>query len=198
MYYCILYIYMWMVAVQTMLFFHCIVVAGITIYAVNVNKNWRSVVASIGIVVIAFQVGVFVLTVWQPLGKYASVTKPECYSFDFDVNGLTIGQVASASSAAVGGGAVRSWVQNLIELARIKVDDLMGGLHCRVSPTLFRRISTQEEVEAEFLRLLGCKDEPSAETAERWSGFLSQMAIDMNMTNAKGDKLGHMAIDGVH
>ena len=50
--------------------------------------------------------------------------------FRFDFGGLTVGQVASASSAAVGGGAVQVWMQNLIELARQSVRN-KGGWRCR-------------------------------------------------------------------
>lgn len=72
----------------------------------------------------------------------------------------------------------------------------MGGLHCRVSPTLLNKVSRNKVVEDEFLRLLGCKDEPSAQTAARWSGFFRQMAVQMNLTNSEGEShLSHMVID---
>ena len=89
-------------------------------------------------------------------------------------------------------------MQNILELARVKVDQLMGGLQCRVSPTVVNDVFNQKSVTDEFLSLLGCTDELSGETAARWSGWLRELAIKMKLTSSAGQsRMGHMVIDAV-
>ena len=129
---------------------------------------------------------------------------------DFEYRDLTVGQVASASSAAVGGGAVQAWVQSVIELARQKAyDSLQGGMnvfYCEHYEMAIKALvgqCNQKIVIEEFDKLLGCQKpdlakEDAAITAKRWSRFLKKMAIQMNVKNSLGrDHAGHMAIDAV-
>ena len=144
---------------------------------------------------------------------------PQCDDFYFNSGGLTVGQVTSASSAAAGGGAVQEWVQNMIELARHKVDGVPGV--CSATGYLLRQVvapCNQDRVVDEFHRLIGCGtgaytqepsetaarwsgfQEPSAETAARWSGFLQNMAVKMNISNSSDGQtnIGQgVAIDAV-
>ena len=132
-----------------------------------------------------------------------------CGEYNFSFNGLTIGQVASASSAAAGGGAVTVWVQSAMELARHEIASSfpggMSAMTCNVLTSVLKQMVTMcnpDIVLNEFRKLIGCKihgeKEKSVKTAERWSGFLKKMAIAMNVTNSAGQThTGHMAIDAV-
>ena len=128
----------------------------------------------------------------QILTKTATTVTADC-DFNLSFDGLTIGQVASASSAAAGVGAVHPWVQNLIEL---------GQYHsppCPVVSFVSDRVSDDENVTDEFLKLVGCQQEPSAVTAARWSEFLRGMAIEMDVSDSHGERKmsHHMAVDAV-
>ena len=150
-------------------------------------------------------------------GDNASITsdpdvKPACGEFEF--HNLTVGQVASASSAAVGGGAVRAWVQSVIELVRRKAKDALKGsvnvLYCSQYRMLIENLlgsCNRNLVVKEFFKFLGCEHhdedlqvlkEDSSITAKRWAIFLQKMAIKMTVSSplSTGHK-GHMAIDGV-
>ena len=146
---------------------------------------------------------------WHPTDTEDLV--PECGDFRFDFDGLTVGQVASASSAAVGGGAVQVWMQNIIELARQSVRNMVAGAnvgYCQVLRVLVQSAVSQcnaQLVTEELLKVLGCshslfgKREDAASTAARWSGFLEQMAIAMKLSDAEGKnaRMAHTAIDAV-
>jgi len=113
------------------------------------------------------------------IAELASIAR-QCDSFDFDFDGLTIGQAASASSAAAGAGAVQTWVHSVMEFSRIKADEAMFGLHCRVAPALISQVFHQYRVMNAFMTLLGCNEtEWSGTTAERWSGWLRDMAVKL-------------------
>ena len=129
---------------------------------------------------------------------------------DFQFRNLTVGQVASASSAAVGGGAVRAWVQSVIELIRQKAKDTLKGsvnvLYCSQYGMLIKNLlgsCHQQLVLEEFFKFLGCETdslqkEDSEITAKRWVGFLKKMAVQMNVSSPlANDHQGHMAIDAV-
>merc|ERR1719174_807032 len=134
-----------------------------------------------------------------------------CGAFHLDSGALTIGQVASASSAAAGGGAHVEWVNNLVRIARQKVTNAVegGGLnlgYCSQMTLLLKQALSpcnRDRVVEEFQQLIGCRDwmfqkELSVHTAARWSGFLKDMAVKMNISNAEGKSVidGHVAIDG--
>ena len=135
----------------------------------------------------------------------------ECTRLRF-VN-LTVGQVASASSAAAGGAAVEAWVQALIELTRHATKDGMQGFinwcsnivdfsmkyfDSTMSPSCNRDIVYQE-----ILNVLGCpnkkgKKEDSRLTAKKWSKYLRKMAIPMTVHRSLDQyHKGHMGIDAV-
>ena len=180
-----------------------VVLAAVVGAMIKHNSDWRSIAKFTNIVIVIVEIGVLAAAVssWVNFLFTYDILEEEairdCGSFNFDFSGLTIGQVVSASSAAAGGGAVRPWVQNVIELMRHRIDDLMGGLHCTVITALISQIQNKD-IQDEFLRVLGCKGEPSAKTAARWSGFLQGMAVKMNLTNSEGEsRMGHMAIDAV-
>merc|ERR1719201_3365854 len=132
-------------------------------------------------------------TLWGWLGDSAQAglidRKPKCDDFQFQ--NLTVGQVASASSAAVGGGAVQAWVQSVIELVRRKAKDALKGsvnvLYCSQYGMLIENLlgpCNRKAVLKEFFRLLGCetdseKKEDSKVTAKRWVEFLQNMAVQM-------------------
>ena len=133
----------------------------------------------------------------------------ECVNFN--LNSLTVGQVASASSAAAGGGAVETWVRNAIMLARKKTRDI--PMRCTVLPMLLQKVLAPCNLAAvteETMKFLGCKTLsiwenlfPSVETrnsaiiAKKWSAFLQKMAISMTVDTPLGKHDGHMTIDAV-
>ena len=134
--------------------------------------------------------------------------KSACGKFEF--HDLTVGQVVSASSAAVGGGAVRSWVQSIIELVRRKAKDALKGsvnvLYCSQYRMLIENLlgpCNRKTVLKEFFELLGCETdsvtkEDSKDTAKRWVGFLQKMAVQMAIKSPlASDHQGYMAIDAV-
>ena len=134
--------------------------------------------------------------------------KSECAQFEF--HNLTVGQVTSASSAAVGGGAVRAWVQSVIELVRRKAKDALKGsvnvLYCSQYRMLIENLlgpCNRKIVLEEFFKFLGCETdsleiEDSRITAKRWVGFLQKMAVNMAIKSPlERDHQGHMAIDAV-
>lgn len=135
----------------------------------------------------------------------------ECGDFNFDFGGLTVGQVASASSAAAGGPAVRAWMQNMVEFTRQSIYNLgSGALHvanCKAIKLIIDSVlapCNRQLVLDEFFRLAGCAEylttkQDSAKTAARWSGFFQKMAIKMTVSNSLGKShMGHMAIDGAY
>ena len=164
--------------------------------------NMRSI-AVVNFVITIVEISVLINTIiWSVDAR--NIAKQElnrqCDTYNFDFEGLTIGQVASASSAAAGGGAVRVWVQNVLEFARVKLEEAMGGLHCRVTPPLISQVFDQQSVKDELMTLLGCNEsEHSGTTAERWSGFLRDMAVKMKVTNSTGgeSRMSNMVIDAV-
>merc|ERR1719174_363888 len=89
-----------------------------------------------------------------------------CGAFHLDSGALTIGQVASASSAAAGGGAHEEWVNNLIQIARQKVTNAVegGGLnlgYCSQMTLLLKQALSpcnRDVVVEEFQDLIGCRD----------------------------------------
>ena len=132
---------------------------------------------------------------------------------DFNLGSLTVGQVASASSAAAGMTAVREWVHNIIELAQHKAKDALKGgsgniWYCSFYRILFTNLvdDCNEDIAVEeFLKLTGCetsdgKKEDPAITAKRWSQFLEKMAVQMvmNSSSLEHTHAGHMAIDAVN
>ena len=169
------------------------------------KSEWRSLATLINVVIVVEEIGAFASMWWrsatslfmrETIVKEAVVT--ECDVFKFDFGELTIGQVASASSAAAGGAAIQTWVQNVIELARQRIDDSMDGLHCEVSPIIIDQVTTNKVVKNEFLKLLGCKGEPAAETAARWSGAFQDMAVKMKLTDSQGGStMKNMVFDAV-
>ena len=132
---------------------------------------------------------------------------------DFNLGGLTVGQVASASSAAAGGAAVREWVHNILELAQHKAKHALKGGSGNIWYCSFYRMLIDNFVGAcnkdsavdEFLKLTGCetsdgKKEDSEITAQRWSQFLEKMAVQMVMNSGSPEHVhaGYMAIDAVN
>jgi hypothetical protein len=187
---------------MTMLPRHVVVsVAAVFGALIKHKSNWTT---SMNIVIMMVEIGVLVSVVWSQvtvmftgdtLLKAQAI--PECGDFNFDFGELTVGQVVSASSAAAGAGAVRPWVQSIIEAARQHMEHLMRGLHCDLSDTILGQVTnTKVATKDEFLKLMGCKDEPSAQTADRWCGYLQDMAVKMKLTNSHGESnMGNMAFD---
>ena len=99
--------------------------------------------------------------------------------------------MTSASSAAVGGGSVQAWTQNLIELAR------HHSPPCAALPFLIQRVSDDKNVTDEFLKLVGCQDEDSYITSAKWSNFFRKMAVKMDVSDSDSERSLHMAIDAV-
>ena len=160
------------------------------------KSDWRFAVAVFNIVVCIVEISALAAAMWVHHAEQHE--DHDCGAFSFDFKGLTIGQVVSASSAAAGAGSARLWVQNILEFARAKVDEMMGGLHCQVSPTVVDKLFNQKSIKDECLSLLGCTDEHSGETASKWSGWLRGMAVKMKLKNSAGEsRMGHMAIDAV-
>ena len=155
----------------------------------------------VNFVIIVIEIGVLFSAILSWIeGGDATHPVAQCDTFTFDFDGLTIGQVASASSAAVGAGAVPIWIQNVVEFARVTIDEAMSGLQCQVTPALIGQVFRQQRVKDEFLTLLGCnKSETSRTTAERWRGYLHGMAVQMNLSNSTTGEshMSHMAIDAV-
>ena len=130
---------------------------------------------------------------------------------NFNLESLTVGQVASASSAAAGGGAVQTWVQNVIDLVRENTRAI--PMRCMVLPVLLEQFVTpcnRDIVVKQAMNVLGCKSsdggkmesnkidaEHSARIAKQWSAFLQKMAILMTVDTPMGKHAGHMAIDAV-
>ena len=142
------------------------------------------------------------------LFKTSAPLKTECA--DFALHNLTVGQIASASSAAAGGAAVQSWVQSIVEIARQKVKDTLKGPMNVLCSDLYEVVTenlvspcNREVVLTELYKFLGCETrdvekEDSLITAKRWSKFLRKMAIPMTSSSPLGDShVGHMAIDAV-
>merc|ERR1719174_160200 len=129
--------------------------------------------------------------------------KTECADFQF--RDLTVGQVASASSAAGGLGAVEPVVQGLIELARKKAKDAMNIFYCRIPQILVEAAvpqCNQRVVIEELNKFLGCRDdiskikEDSSTTANRWVGFTRRLAIEMSVSTPLGNNdVGHTVAD---
>ena len=155
-------------------------------------------------------------TLWSWLGDSTHANpidgKSECGDFQFQ--NLTVGQVASASSAAVGGGAVRAWVQSVIELVRRKAKDALKGsvnvLYCSQYRMLIENLlgpCNRNLVIEEFFKFLGCEHhdeglqvlkEDSAITAKRWAFFLRKMAVKLAVSSPLSTgHTAHMAIDAV-
>ena len=122
--------------------------------------------------------------------------------------------MASASSAAIGAGAVQAFVQNVIEFVRKYARDTMAGPVSMLSCSIYRMLienlvgpCNRNAVIDEFHKVLGCTTEhdqqnnvveDSAITAKRWVGFLQKMAIQMTVSGPLGnDHKGHMAVDAV-
>ena len=119
----------------------------------------------------------------------ASTNISECTSFN--LNPLTVGQVASASSAAAGGGAVQTWVQNAITLVRKTTRSV--PMRCTVLPMLIENFLSPcnaEAVKEEIMTFLGCKsfsiwekfssswaNRNSAIIAKQWSAFLQKWQL---------------------
>ena len=160
----------------------------------------------VNFVIIIFEIGVFLTAVlsWiegeESVITTESLTGAQCDTFTFDFDGLTIGQVASASSAAAGAGAVQTWVQTVVEFARVTIDEAMSGLQCRVFPAMISQVFYQQRVKDEFLTLLGCNEtETSGTTAERWSGWLRDMAVKLKFMNSETgeSRMSNRVIDAV-
>ena len=129
----------------------------------------------------------------------------------FNLESLTVGQVASASSAAAGGGAVQTWLQNVIDIVRENTRGI--PMRCMVLPILVEQFVTpcnRDIVVKQAMKFLGCKSsgggemesneidvEHSARIAKQWSAFLQKMAIQMTVDTPSGKHTGHMAIDAV-
>ena len=145
---------------------------------------------------------------WKPKSIRGLLLGRNCVRLGF--HDLTVGQVASASSAAAGGAAVEAWAQSLIELARQIAEDSLPGfsrlcseavkfLMQYVGPTM----CTREAVYQEILKVLGCasqnhEKEDSERTVKRWSKFLRRMAIQMTVDSPLQQyHKGYMGIDAV-
>ena len=185
-----------------------VAVAAVLAAMDKLKNHWESFTI-VNLVIIIVEVGVLLSAIWSwsittfwSDHKMNATSEPirDCDTFNFDFEGLTIGQVASASSAAAGVGAVRAWIQNVFDFAREKTDEAMGGLQCRISETLIGQVFYEQHVKDEFMTLLGCnKSETSRTTAERWRGYLHGMAVKMNLSNSTTGEshMSHMAIDAV-
>ena len=128
---------------------------------------------------------------------------------DFNLGSLTVGQVASASSAAAGGAAVGEWVHNIIELAQHKAKDSSRIIwYCSFYGMLFESFvgaCNKDVAVGELLKLIGCSTpdgdkEDAVTTAQRWSTFLEKMAVEMVVNSSSPEHVhaGHMAIDAVN
>ena len=183
--------------------------AALAICLVSVKTQNFSHLHSAGIVnfvIIIFEIGIFLSAVlsWIEGEESAitteSLTGAQCDTFTFDFDGLTIGQVASASSAAAGAGAVQTWIQTVVEFARVTIDEAMSGLQCHVFPAMISQVFYQQRVKDEFLTLLGCNEtETSGTTAERWSGWLRDMAVKLKFSNSETgeSRMSNRVIDAV-
>ena len=129
---------------------------------------------------------------------------------EFDFEGLTVGQVASASSAAVGGATVPSWLRNLVEATRHAIGTAKGGptksALCKYGiPYAWKKTIAPPACAGttafdKIMELLNCKDSKTPlQVAEDWSDFLVKMAVQMQVKNSKNEdkKKIHMAIDAV-
>ena len=156
----------------------------------------------INFMIIIVEIGVLLSVIlgWIEGDESGTESGAQCDTLTFDFDGVTIGQVASASSAAAGAGAVQTWMQNLVEFARVTIDRAMSGLQCTVSQALISQVFHEQRVKNEFPTLLGCNEtEPSGTTAERWSGWLRDMAVKMKFSNsATGEShMSNRVIDAV-
>ena len=127
-----------------------------------------------------------------------------CGDFKFDFNGMTIGQAASASSAAAGPVASKTWMQNLVQFARTaaQTEGLVKKVAmCTAITTILRRVigkCNQDAIIDEIRHVLDCESEDSEVTAERWSSFLRKMAIEFKMSTDSGQSTdSFMAFDAV-
>ena len=131
----------------------------------------------------------------------------EVCEVEFDFDGLTIGQVASASSAAVGAATVPSWLQNLIQSTREAVGTahtsaVKTGLCSYGIPHVFKKTIAPppcagNTAQDKILELMNCKNSKTAlQAGEEWSNFLRKMAVKMKMKNSPKSE-SHMAIDAV-
>ena len=146
-------------------------------------------IALFGTVYIAFLLSFMVKGIFDHWEKQTP-SHHDC-NFTFAFDGLTIGQVTSASSAAVGAVRFEPWLQNLIELIRSQTP------HCGAVSVLLREQFASPYVVQEFLKVVGCRKENSALTAERWSNFFEQMAVKMNITNGSTSFQHEIAVDSV-
>ena len=146
-----------------------------------------------------------------PIGLEEPAFEPaKCDDYAFDFGELTVGQAASASSAAAGFAAVRPWVQSAIELTRAKVKVMaVGGInyfYCQQAELVFRSLiekCNQDPVVKEFKKLIGCRKlfarpEEAYTTAERWTGFLQKLAVSMKLSTQQGQSVkDYSAFDAV-
>ena len=180
-----------------------VVVAGVFVTIIEHKSDLLRLLVVINFVICIVETPTAAMWAWSRFnfwlnGLAETDLSRECGAFSFDFEGLTIGQAVSASSAAAGAGSARIWVQNILELGRVKIAHLMGGLHCQVSPTIVSKVFNQKRITDEFLSLLGCTDELSGETAARWSEWLRELAVKMKLTSSAGQsRMGHMVIDAV-
>ena len=114
----------------------------------------------------------------------------------FDFSNLTIGQVASASSAAVGGGMVDSWVKNVIKVARLVVLVMVGDSVSAITlkSMLSNKIGGHCDQAAigevlKFLDLGVGNPDPLENVTARWTNFLHDMAIRLPAKMSTGQVL---------
>ena len=152
-------------------------------------------------------------TISSTIDRYTSWGQSAAPSIDahkcanFNLGSLTVGQVASASSAAAGGGAVQAWVENVIELVRHKIKDI--PVRCTVIPMLIKKLVTpcdRKVIVEQAMTVLGCKSSDGQKQdakvsrvsiAKKWTAFFQKMAIQMTVNSSLGSHAGHMAIDAV-
>ena len=101
---------------------------------------------------------------WKPKSIRALLQARNCVQLGF--HDLTVGQVASASSAAAGGAAVEAWAQSLIELARQLTEDSLRGFSSLCSEIVkfpmkyfgstMSATCDREVIYQEILQVLGC------------------------------------------
>lgn len=99
--------------------------------------------------------------------------------FEMDLDKITIGEVATASSAALGGLAVHRWVENIIKLVRSKFP---GKIECLVLGQLLSKLA-HPDVKTKAMEFTGCSAffhtfKPKSDPiATEWAEFFKDMAV---------------------
>jgi len=126
---------------------------------------------------------------------------------DHDFSDLTVGQTASASSAYMGFTTNRVWMKAAFTQIRASLADMVptdgvtGFFTCKFFKPilkLFLKGHCNQAIQKEIANIIGCRDESVEETANRYTGFLQNMAIDFSR-GVNGEKdTSKMAFDALN